>query len=136
MTNTTQEEAFIGTLGAPTRHLVDGMHAGNVEVVREKEGTSRAVVLDGKAYQQLVHPRADLPSPFSVDDVIQALDSMRDRTISEKEGRRQDRELLDSAAPGGGGARKDIDTVHNISTSGSARGLRAAGLSRRKGRST
>lgn len=136
MTNTTQEEVFIGTLGAPTRHLVDGMHAGSVKAVREKGGTLRAVVLDVKTYQQLVHPRADLPLPFSLDDVIQALDSMRDRTISEEESRRQDRELLDSAAPGGGGARKDMNTVQNISTSGSTRGLSAAGLSRRQGRST
>jgi len=112
------------------------MHAGNVKVVGEKDGTPRAVVLDVKTYRPLVHPRADLPSPFSVDDVIQALDSMRDPTISEEEGRRQDREPLDSAKPDGGGTRKDMNTAHNISTSGSARGLSAAGLSRRKGRST
>ncbi|WP_321801560.1 hypothetical protein [Caballeronia sp. J97] len=136
MTNTTQEEVFIGTLGARTLRLVDGMHAGNVKAVWEKDGTLGAVVLDVKTYQQFVHPRADNPSPFSVDDVIQALDSMRDRIISEEESRRQDRQLLDSAALGGGGARKDMNTVHNISTSGAARGLSAAGLSRRQGRST
>ncbi|KXV03175.1 hypothetical protein CR51_18420 [Caballeronia megalochromosomata] len=72
------------------------MHARNVKVLREKDGTPRAVVLDVETYQQLVHPQADFLSPFSVDDVIAALESMRDGTISEKEGRRQDRELLDS----------------------------------------
>jgi PHD/YefM family antitoxin component YafN of YafNO toxin-antitoxin module len=82
------EDVSIDTLGAPMRDLVDGMHNGNVKVLREKDGTPRAVVIDAEMFEKLAHQEA-YTSPFTVDDVIAGLESIRDHgTVSEEEVRR------------------------------------------------
>jgi hypothetical protein len=89
------EDVSLDALGAPMRDLVDRMRAGNVKVLREKDGTARALVIDYETFEKLTHQDA-YASPFTVDEVIQALESMREGTISQEEGRRQDQELLES----------------------------------------
>ena len=71
----TEEDVFIDTLGAPMRDLIDGLHAGYVKVLIEKDGTPHAFVIDAETYDQLVHLQADVASPSSVDDVIHAPES-------------------------------------------------------------
>jgi hypothetical protein len=90
------EDVSIDALGAPMRQLVDGMHSGSVKLLREKDGTARAVVIDAEMFDKLTHP-GDYTSPFTVDDVLEALRSIEAHgLISEEEGRRHDQELLES----------------------------------------
>jgi hypothetical protein len=89
------EDVSIDALGAPMRELVDGMHGGSVKLLREKDGTPRAVVIDAETYDQLLHPQDTAPSAFSVDEVIGALESLREGAISEEEGRRLSQERLE-----------------------------------------
>ena len=70
-----EDDVFIDTLCATLRDLIDGLQAGQAKVLLEKDGTPRAVVLDAETYELLVHPQTDLRAPFSLDDVIQVLES-------------------------------------------------------------
>lgn len=77
------------------RDLVDGMHTGSVKVLRDSDGTPRAVVIDAEMFEKLTHREA-YTSPFTVDDVLEALRSIETHgLISEQENRRLSDERME-----------------------------------------
>lgn len=82
-----KEDALIDTLGALRREMVDGPGSDSVKVLRDKDGTPRAFVIDAERYAQLVRPQTNGASLFSVGDVIPPLESTGEGTAAEDKGR-------------------------------------------------
>ena len=97
MTVRPEDVVPIAEAGARLRELVDDATRGKNTILMDENEMKVAVIVDVHRLQQLEQLESGVSSPFTVDDVLEALRSIETHgLISEEEGRRHDQELLES----------------------------------------